>query len=144
MRSRPLAILGLVLALSSSLVACGPADGRTPRVEELRYDGQAPDSELVLLFTAHLTDPDGDLGDGDLETFINRSPSALGALALRPLFLFNGVPLDATEGEIEFSLELALPGEPQRGTRFELGVRAVDAAGNVSNIESVELELNPR
>lgn len=137
-------LLGLALSLSTLLASCTPGDGRTPRVEELRFDGQAPDSELVLLFTARLTDPDGDLGEGVLETFINRSPSALGALELRPLFLFNEVPLDATEGEIEFSLELALNGLPDEGTRFELGVRAVDASGNASEVESLELEVTPR
>lgn len=143
MRSNSLALLGLS-ALSLFGLACDADDGRTPRVEELRFDGQAPDSELVLLFTAHIVDPDGDVGDGNLQTFINRSPSALGALPLRPLFLMNEVPLDATDCEIGFALELALNGDPQPGTRFELGVRAVDVAGNASELASVELELNPR
>lgn len=137
--------LALALALSSTaLLACAPSDGVTPRVEELRYDGEAPDSELVLLFTARFVDPNGDLGDGFFETFINQSASALGRLDLRPLFLFNELPLDATEGELEFSLELALNGEPEPGTQFELGIRAVDASENASDIKSVRLEVDPR
>lgn len=135
---------GLALALSSTaLLGCDVSDGETPRVEELRFDGQAPDSELVLLFNARFSDPDGDLGEGFFETFINGAPSQLGQLELKPLFLFNDLALDATEGDIAFSLELALNGEPAEDTRFQLGIRAVDAAGNASDVESVQLEVDP-
>lgn len=145
MRSRRRAGLALGLALSSILLAaCDPGDGKTPRVEELRFDGQAPDSELVLLFTVVFSDPDGDLGEGFLETFINGRPSGLGQLDLKPLFLFNELPLDATEGELAFSLELALNGEPEPNTQFDLAMRAIDAAGNPSESESVRLEVDPR
>ena len=140
MSARALLAWGLLGVLAC--VACG--DDETPVLHALRYDGQAPDSELVLLFTARFSDPDGDLGEGFLETFIQGRPSGLGRLPLRPIFLWNELPLQATEGELEFHLELALASSFDVATTFELGVRAVDDAGNASELRTVRLEVTPR
>ncbi|MFZ9889618.1 MAG: hypothetical protein ACO3JL_19155 [Myxococcota bacterium] len=120
------------------------SDGVSPRIEQLRFQGQAPDSDLVLLFASRFTDPDGDLGRGYLETFLNERPSGLGQLPLQSLFLQKGLPLDANEGTFSFALELAVAEAPAGTTPFRLGVRLVDAAGNNSQTEEVALELGPR
>jgi hypothetical protein len=122
--------------------ACG--DGVTPEITGLHFDGQSPDSELVLLFTAEFVDEDGDLGEGFLETFVNGRPSGLGELDLRTWFLWSDVPLNATRGEIGFALELVLPEAPEAGTQFEFGARAVDGGGHVSDMRTVRLQVDPR
>jgi hypothetical protein len=119
---------------------CG-GDGRTPEIVELSYDGQAPDSELVLMFTASFEDGDGDLGEGYFETFINGQPSGLGPLELRQLFLANGIALDAPRGDLEFVLELAFASPPEGATTFELGVRPVDASGNAGSTATQNLRV---
>lgn len=135
-------LLPLVVGALLAGAACG--DGETPVLEDLTYDGQSPDSELVLLFTARVSDPDGDLGEGFFETFINDRPSGLGRLSLKSIFLWNELPLDARRGDLEFFLELALADAPREESTFDLGVRAVDVAGNSSELKTVRLEVTPQ
>lgn len=122
--------------------ACG--DGMTPRITSLSFDGQAPDSDLMLLFTAAFEDDDGDLGDGFLETFVNGRPSGLGELDLRNWFLWSDLPLDATRGDVSFALELVLSDVPEGGASFDFGARAVDGAGNASETATIRLAVEPR
>lgn len=144
MRRPPSHAFGLVACAVLAAGACTDSDGVSPRIEQLRYQGQAPDSDLVLLFASRFTDPDGDLGRGYLETFLNEKPSGLGQLPLQGLFLQEALPLDANEGTLAFALELSVDEPPDEPTPFQLGVRLVDAAGHSSQLEEVALELGPR
>lgn len=130
------AACALTLALS---LGCG--DGRTPRLTSLRFDGQAPDSPLVLLLSVSFEDDDGDLGAGGLETFINQKPTSAGALELLPIFLQSDVDPEATTGVLDFVLELSFNEEPQDGSSFTLGARAVDGARNASSTQEIKLRL---
>lgn len=131
------------LALSAGLLG-GCYDGVSPSLHDLRFDGQAPDSPVVLLFSVDFEDPNGDLGHGLLETFINGRASGLGALGLEPTFLWNELPLDATEGTLELVLELSLAEPPSDGAEFELGVRALDSLGHVSAPATVRMRVEPQ
>lgn len=131
-------------ALLGVLVASACSDEHAPRLHDLSFAGQAPESDLVLIFTVGFEDPDGDLGRGVLETFVNERPSGLGPLSLEPIFLWSRVPLDATFGEIEFVLELSLDEAPSDGTEFKLGVRVLDEQAHVSNVADIVLRVEPR
>jgi hypothetical protein len=119
--------------------ACG--DPETPRLSSLHFDGQAPDSPLVLLLSIAFEDADGNLGQGDLETFINQKATSAGALDLLPIFLQSDVDPSSTEGLLHFVLELSFNEEPQSGTSFTLGARAVDEAKNTSSTQEIKLRL---
>ena len=67
------------------VLACG--DGVTPVLSDLAFEGQAVDSPLVLLLRVDFNDPDADLADGHLETFINKRATSAGQLPLLPLYL---------------------------------------------------------
>lgn len=132
----------LALALCAGCPqAC--SDGMTPQVTDLRMTGQAPDSTTVMLMEADFFDPDGDLGQGSLETFIDANPTSLGGLAMQPIFVRSGVPLDATEGTLSFVLELSVAGAlPESGTQFSLGVVVTDAADHSSERAEARVELS--
>lgn len=136
----------LLLGAAALCAGCGPADPSTPRLSALSFDGQAPDSTLVLLMSVHFEDEDGDLGRGQLETFINQTATSAGPIPLLGIFVQNDVPLDAVEGELEFVLELSFPDEesdwPAEGSTFRLGTRAIDAEGNASSTVEVALRLS--
>lgn len=136
-----------LLLLAACAAGCGvAADPAAPRLSELTYEGQAPDSTLVLLMSVQFADGDGDLGDGVLETFINGKATSAGPIPLSGIFVLNDVALDATEGRLEFTLELSFPDDeearPDDGSTFRLGTRAVDVAGNESTTEQVALRLS--
>jgi hypothetical protein len=149
-------LVGLTVgALMTAAAGCGGDpisalffgdDGVTPRLSELTFNGQAPDSTLVLLMSVHFEDDDGDLGDGSLETFINGTTTSAGPIQFLSMFVQNDVALDATAGDLEFVLELAFDEDeadwPKEGSSFRLGARASDAAGNVSATEEVTLSLS--
>jgi hypothetical protein len=125
-----------------AVVGAGCDDGYTPTLSDLRYDGPAPDSATVLLLSTDFRDGDGDLGTGFLETFIDGDPTSAGPLDLLPIFLRSDVPVSATEGRLEFVLELSLGATPPpSGAAFELGVRATDAVANTSATETIRLTL---
>jgi hypothetical protein len=134
-------VLCSLLALTAS--ACD--DGVTPSLYDFRFDGQSPDSASVLLLSTGFRDGDGDLAGGNMETFIDARPTNAGALDLRPIFAFSGLADGATEGRIEFVLELNVAtGEaPPPGTTFRLGIRVSDAAKNTSPTSEITLKLNP-
>lgn len=139
-RSRVLAVPAFVIGLAVAL-GCGCGDGRTPQLSSFRFDGQAPDSPLVLLLSVAFTDDDGDLGEGTLETFINQRATSAGGLELLPIFLQSDVEPEATSGVLEFVLELSFREEPESGSSFSLGARAEDAAGNTSTTQEIKLRL---
>ncbi len=136
--------VGAALSLMLASAACG-GDGVTPRLSGLTFNGQAPDSTLVLLMSVHFEDEDGDLGDGALETFINGAATDAGPIPFLSMFVQNGVPLDATEGDLDFVLELAFDDDeaewPKTGSTFKLGTRATDIEGHTSSTEQVTLSL---
>lgn len=118
------------------------SDGQTPQILDLRMMGQAPDASTVMLIEADFFDPDGDLGEGALETFIDANPTSLGGLAMLPIFVHSGVPLDATEGTLSFVLELSLAETlPESGTQFSLGVVVTDAAQHSSERRDTRIAL---
>jgi hypothetical protein len=138
----------VVALAASALCGCSvAADADAPRLSSLTYDGQAPDSTLVLLMSVDFADADGDLGveGGVLETFINGKATSAGPIPLFTIFVQNELPLDATEGTLAFTLELSFPeaeaDRPDDGSSFRLGTRAQDAAGHVSTTEQVALRL---
>lgn len=139
MTLRPL-ISSFVLATCA--VASGCDDGFTPSLSNLRFDGPAKDSATVLLLSVDFFDGDGDLGRGTLTTFIDGEPTNAGPLDLLPIFLRSDLPVNATEGTLEFVLELALGASPPpSGTTFHLGVRASDVADNTSATVEIPLTL---
>jgi hypothetical protein len=139
--TRPaLCCLAAVAALGS-LVGCD--DGITPSLSGFRFDGASPDSATVLLLSTGFHDGDGDLSSGSLETFIDARPTSAGALPLLPMFLQSGVAENATDGRLEFVLELnvAEGSAPPSGSSFKLGIRATDAALNSSSTSEITLRL---
>jgi hypothetical protein len=129
-----------LFAACSALSGCD--DGVTPILSNLRFDGPAKDSATVLLLSVDFHDSTGDLGNGALETFIDSTPTSAGALDLVPIFLRSDVPIDATDGTLQFVLELSLGASPPpSGTTFHLGVRATDVAGNTSSTVEIPLTL---
>ncbi len=142
-RVGPATSLAALAVLCTS--ACGGGDGVTPRLSALTFNGQAPDSTLVLLMSVHFEDEDGDLGGGSLETFINGTATSAGPIPFLSMFVQNDVALDATEGDLDFVLELAFADDesewPEAGSSFKLGTRASDTEGNASSTEQVTLSL---
>jgi hypothetical protein len=133
-----LAVAAAVAALAP-LVGCGGGD---PDLKNLTFRGQAPDSPLVLLLSVDFTDSDGDLAGerGRLETFINQRGAE--SLPFTSLFVDNGLDPGATAGTLDFVLEIAFADEvPASGTTFTLGARAVDGAGNASDIQEIKLKI---
>ena len=126
-------------ALAFAAGGCG--DGVTPSLSNLRFDGQAPDSPLVLLLSFDFVDEDGDLAEGGLDTFINQRATSAGSLEMLPIFLQSGVEPGATSGRLEFVLELSFNEEPRDGSSFSLGARAIDAARNTSTTQEIRLRL---
>lgn len=130
-------------ALATGLAgACEMSDGISPEVRQVEFLGQAPDAPLVVITRLTFFDPDGDLGEGTLETFVNSRPSGLGILELTPYFLFAEVPLDANEGSFDFQLELNLDAGGPDSSSFDLGFRLIDADGNTSRTRSVRLRVD--
>ena len=129
--------------------ACGPADTCTasddgaPCLADLQFLGQGDKNPLVLRFRSGFGDADGDLGRGFLETFIDGNPTSLGGLSMADIYAENGLDYDATSGTLDVSLELTLGNDnlPESGTRFEVGMRAVDESDKQSEIKTVELEM---
>jgi hypothetical protein len=135
--------------LAAGLVAgvallSGCDDGVTPSLHEFRLDGQSPDSPTVLLLSTGFTDGDGDLSGGEMESFIDGRPTSAGSQPLLPMFLLSDVPESATEGRLEFVLELNVTsGEaPPPGTTFRLGVRVTDESLNPSATREITLRLD--
>ena len=132
------ALAALVAALTLS--ACG--DGVTPSIQSLHYDGQAPDSPLVLLFHMVLHDDNGDLAAGSYETFLNDRATATSSQPLFPLFVDAGLATTATDGTVSFIVELALPaGAVQHGSSVHLSVRVTDEAAHTSDPQAIALKL---
>ncbi len=124
------------LGVVGALAACG--DPAAPHIDSFRFDGQAEDSPSVLLFSLSFLDDDGDLGGGVLETFVNGRASGLGPLSLERIFLWNALPLDARAGRLDLVMQLS--GEALDDQQvFEVGVRAIDELGHVSEPASVRL-----
>jgi hypothetical protein len=122
------------------VAACGgPSD--VPRVEELRYLGQAKDSTLVLLFEVDFSDDNGDLNEGRLETFINDRATRLSQQPLAPLLLESGISPTATTGTFDLALEIAFVDGVEVGASFDVGTRIVDAQNHVSDTETVTLRI---
>jgi hypothetical protein len=113
-----------------------------PALSNLRFDGQAKDSPLVLLLSVDFRDDDANLAGGVLETFINQRPTSAGPLPLRPIFLSSDVDERATSGTLKFVLELAFADEPPpSGTAFTLGARVSDDDANASATQEIRLKL---
>jgi hypothetical protein len=146
---------GLVLAVAAgALLSAACNDGHTPALTNLKYNGAAPDSPLVLLLSLDFEDGDGDLAsctaiearEGDrcvLDTFINDRPTSAGPLPLLPIFVKSGVTSSATSGTLNFVLELSFNGDapPQDGSTFSLGARASDESQNTSTTQEIKLRL---
>ena len=124
-------------------MAVGCDDGVTPSLSNFHFDGPAADSQTVLLLSTDFHDGNGDLSAGTLETFIDARPTSAGDLPLLPLFVFSGLPENATDGHLEFVLELNVAGDaaPASGSSFRLGIRATDAELNSSSTSEITLRL---
>lgn len=133
----------LLVAAAIPLALCACDDGVTPSLHDFRFDGQSPDSSSVLLLSTGFHDGDGDLVDGNMETFIDARPTSAGALPLRPIFAFSNLADTATDGRLEFVLELNVSaGEaPPAGTTFKLGIRVSDAQKHTSPTSEITLKL---
>jgi hypothetical protein len=131
------------LVLFGVSVWSGCDDGVTPSLHDFRFDGQSPDSATVLLLSTGFHDGDGDLAGGVMESFIDGRPTSAGAQDLLPMFLLSGVPENATEGRLQFALELSVRSSeaPPSGTTFRLGIRVTDEAENPSSTREITLRL---
>ncbi|HEY1099282.1 MAG TPA: hypothetical protein VGF99_10145, partial [Myxococcota bacterium] len=98
----------LPVTVLAAIVAGGCSDGFTPSLHNFTYDGLAPDSSTVLLLSVDFEDPDGNLGGGLMESFLDGRPTGAGDLELAPMFSQTGLPLDAKSGDLQFVLELNL------------------------------------
>ena len=133
--------LWLSCTLFVGVIGC--TDGETPQISDLRFDGQAVDSPLVILLSVAFNDPDGNLSDGTLQTFINGSPTSAGALPLMPIFLSSDLEPEATSGRLDFVLELSFADDPPpAGSSFTLGARALDGDDNPSSTQEIRLQLD--
>lgn len=119
----------------------GCLESEAPRIIDFRYDGQAPDSPSVLLFSLDFEDIGRDLGQGVMETFVDGRASGLGQIELAPIFRWNEIPLDAPAGSLEFVLELAIENVPDANRSFSVGVRLVDQLLHVSMPSEVRLSI---
>jgi hypothetical protein len=132
--------LGLVVVLEA---ACG--DPNVPSIADLRYDGQAKDSPLVILMSVDFEDADGDLSAGTLQAFIDAQVvfDEANPPDLLPLFLRDDVPEDATSGTFGFVLELSFADGilPPSGTAFAVGARLTDGAGQTSPTHETRLQV---
>jgi hypothetical protein len=126
------------------LLGCG-GDPTVPALSDLRLEGQAPASPVVLLLAVDFADEDGDLAGGTMERFIDGKPDAAGEGALRTIFAGSHLEPDATAGTLEFVVELTFDFDnpPAEGTLFELGVRVKDEAGHSSNLATRRLRIDP-
>ena len=132
---RPLLLLALL-----PLAACD--DGFTPSLSNFTFDGQARDSPSVILLSTDFHDGDGNLGGGQLETFIDARPTGAGALEMAPLFAQSGLQQDATDGDLQFVLELNVNNSPpESGSKFKLGIRATDEAFNSSPTSEITITI---
>lgn len=132
----------MVLFILLGMAVSGCTDGVTPRLTDLRLDGQAPDVSSVLLFSFAFEDDDGDLGAGTLETHFNGQRTVLPPLELGPLFLASDTSLTSTAGDVAFEVELS-PGDdgawPAAGDALRFGVVVVDEADHASALREVDL-----
>lgn len=134
--------VGFVVVVGlGGLVGCD--DGFTPSLSEFRFDGQSPDSATVLLLSTGFHDGDANLAGGHMESFIDGRPTSAGDQPLLPMFLLSDVAENATDGRLEFVLELNVTeGEaPPAGTTFRLGIRVTDEALNTSATREITLRL---
>ena len=135
------AFLSATVLMGTLLLSGCPNDIVSPRINELTFVGQAPDAPSVLIFQVDFEDPDGDLGDGVLETFINSRPSGIGLLELNSIFLFSELPLDATRGSFDFVIEVSFDEDTPAGASFEFGARLLDSSENNSSTTTINLKL---
>lgn len=129
------------ICLGAAWLAGGCVESEAPRIVDFRYDGQAPDSPSVLLFSLDFEDLDRDLGGGVMETFVDGRASGLGQVALGPIFRWSETPLDASEGSLEFVLELAIENVPETNRSFTVGVRLIDSLTHVSQPSEIRLSI---
>ena len=133
--------IALVLVPLLGIAACD--DGFTPSLSNFKFDGPARDSPTVLLLSADFHDGDGNLGGGQLETFIDARPTGAGALEMAPIFAQSGLDQDAKDGELQFVLELNVAREPPpSGSKFKLGIRATDEAFNSSSTSEITIQID--
>jgi len=113
-------------------------------LSELTFIGQAQASPAVLLFTVDFQDSNGDLGEGATQFLLNSEETGLDPLSNQAVFLANDLPFDATQGTLEFVVELAFDDESlvTEQEEFEFSVKMNDAAGYDSNTVHVTLLLS--
>ena len=98
---------------------------------------------MVLLFTVDFSDLNGNLGTGSTEYFLDGQLTLAEGVDNQTLFLANNLDFEATEGTINFVLELMI-GEDSSSTtqeEFEFAVQMRDAEGYESNREVLTLQL---
>lgn len=133
-----------LVLLAPVLVMLGCDDGFTPSLSNFTFDGAARDSPTVLLLSTDFHDGDGNLGGGLLETFIDARPTGAGALEMAPLFAQSGLQQDATDGDLQFVLELNVNNSaaPPSGSTFKLGIRATDEDFNSSSTSEITISIS--
>lgn len=109
-----------------------------PELSVFALDSQMETDPWTLIFSATFADPDGDLGTGRVEFFLNGQASDT-SVELRELFRQSGLPLNATGGR--FAIPLRFSDTVTDGAKVKLGVQLVDAADLRSNCYSLELNF---
>ncbi|MEE8409793.1 MAG: hypothetical protein V3T05_09325 [Myxococcota bacterium] len=102
-------------------------------------DLQIPGDPWTVLFGIDFTDPNGDLGVGAAEFFLNAGTNP----AVQPLvdaFRQSGVSPDETRGSVWMALRFS--DTMDDGTEVSLGLQLVDGDDNRSNCYSLDLRFD--
>ncbi|MBL92165.1 MAG: hypothetical protein CMH56_10215 [Myxococcales bacterium] len=132
------------LWVAGALLGTGCGHENAPVLSKLTYLGQSEESPMVLLFAVDFTDQNGDLGSGSTEYFLDGQMTLAEGVENQSLFLANQLDFGATEGTINFVLELMVETNNASSTEeeFEFAVQMRDAEGYESNRESLRLQLS--
>jgi hypothetical protein len=147
----------LIIVLMSLGVSCGPnyaidlgklAPVATawPRILDVRYIGQSPVAQNVILLEIDYDDADGDLYDGTIDILFDGKGGEAAGAPLRPLLLQGENAPDARSGTFVLPVQLILAGSNaglSQSTTFEISLQLTDALGHKSNMAKVQLMAEP-
>jgi hypothetical protein len=140
----------LVAATSAAAgVGCGDAHcggkagsngDRAPVIEKFFVlDQQVPGDPWTVLYGVDFTAPEGTLGNGQAEFFLNNDNTPT-TQELADAFRQSGVALTETTGSLWMALRFA--SDVKDGTKVRLGLQLVDPAGDRSNCYTLDLEFS--
>jgi hypothetical protein len=120
--------------------------GPGPALGNFRFLGQSPKSSDVLVFAIDFIDEGGDLGDGEMQIWLQQTLQGKKGISLKPIFLQNELDPKAPRGSLRFVVQLFLSEPDLQALPFwiEVAVQFKDKAGNMSDKKTVMLQLKPQ